>query len=58
LVAGERARLVRLGLPPPIADGQIAAVAAVNSLILVTRNVADFANFRNLDIENWFDPIP
>jgi tRNA(fMet)-specific endonuclease VapC len=53
--AGERSRLVALGLTPPFADGQIAAVAAVNGLVLVTRNVADFALFRGLYIENWFD---
>ena len=36
------------------ADGQIAAIAKVNNLILVTRNVADHANFQDLAIENWF----
>ncbi|MCX5963606.1 MAG: hypothetical protein NT070_10820 [Cyanobacteria bacterium] len=34
--AAERARLIPLGLPPSYADGQIAAIAAVNNLILVT----------------------
>lgn len=51
--AGERARLMRLGQPPSFADGQIAATAAVNDLILVTANTADFANFDSLLIENW-----
>ena len=51
--AGERARLMRLGQPPSFADGQIAAIAAVNDLILVTANTADFANFDSLLIENW-----
>src|SRR5438067_2161693 len=41
--AAERSRLVGLGQTPAFADGQIAAVAAVNHLILVTRNVSDFA---------------
>jgi tRNA(fMet)-specific endonuclease VapC len=56
--ARERSHWVTLGRTPPFADGQIAAVAAVNGLILVTRNVSDFAHFRNLSVENWFDPIP
>jgi tRNA(fMet)-specific endonuclease VapC len=52
--ASERARLIAIGQPPAFADGQIAAIAAVNDLILVTRNVSDFTNFQNLRIENWF----
>jgi tRNA(fMet)-specific endonuclease VapC len=52
----ERARLIPIGLTPSYADGQIAAVAAVNQLILVTRNVSDYQNFDELVIENWFDP--
>jgi tRNA(fMet)-specific endonuclease VapC len=54
--ARERARLIPIGLTPSYADGQIAAVAAVNQLILVTRNVSDYQNFDGLVIENWFDP--
>ena len=52
--AKERARLIPIGLTPSYADGQIAAIAKVNNLILVTRNVADYANFQDLHIENWF----
>jgi tRNA(fMet)-specific endonuclease VapC len=52
--AKERARLIPIGLTPSYADGQIAAIAKVNNLILVTRNVADYANFQELPIENWF----
>ena len=52
--ADERARLSAIGLTPPFADGQIAAVAAVNGLVLVTRNVADFQHFQGLTIENWY----
>jgi tRNA(fMet)-specific endonuclease VapC len=52
--AGERARLMVLGLTPSYVDGQIAAISKVNNLILVTRNVADYANFQDLQIENWF----
>ena len=53
--ASERARLERLGKPQSFVDGQIAAVAATNDLILVTRNVRDFANFKGLKVENWFE---
>ena len=52
--ARERARLRRLGKPPPFVDGQIASIAAVNDLVLVTRNVRDFSGFTSLDIESWF----
>jgi tRNA(fMet)-specific endonuclease VapC len=37
------------------ADGEIAAVSAVNKLTLVTRNTEDFESFENLMLENWFD---
>lgn len=50
----ERARLATSGKPAPRADGEIAAIAAVNELVLVTRNTADFANFSGLRLENWF----
>ena len=46
--AVERARLIPLGLSPSYADGQIAAIAAVNDLILVTRNISDFIHFDGL----------
>jgi tRNA(fMet)-specific endonuclease VapC len=49
----ERARLEGLGKPAPYVDGQIAAIAHVNELILVTVNVKDFARFRDLEVENW-----
>ena len=53
--AAERARLVSLGQTPPFADGQIAAIAQVNHLTLVTANTSDFSMFRELRVENWFD---
>jgi tRNA(fMet)-specific endonuclease VapC len=53
--ARERARLARLGKLPPFVDGQIAAIAAVNDLILVTRNVRDFSGFSSLEVESWFE---
>ena len=53
--ARERARLTAIGKTPAYADGQIAAIAQVNNLTLVTNNVADYSNFQNLKIENWLD---
>lgn len=54
--AVERSRLTRLGQTPAFADGQIAAIAAANGLTVVTRNVADYAHYCGLSIENWFEP--
>lgn len=51
--ARERARLVASGRTPPFVDGQIAAIARVNDLILVTANDADFAGFRGLTVRSW-----
>ena len=53
--AREQARLTAIGKTPAYADGQIAAIAQVNDLTLVTNNVADYSNFQNLKIENWLD---
>lgn len=52
--ARERARLAKTGKMPPFVDGQIAAVAAVNELTLVTRNVRDFAAFAGVSVDSWF----
>jgi tRNA(fMet)-specific endonuclease VapC len=51
--AHERARLAALGLTPAFADGQIAAVAMVHQLILVTFNTPDYAHFAGLVVEDW-----
>ena len=51
--ARERARLSAAGRTPPFVDGQIAAIAYVNDLVLVTANVTDFENFRGLRVQNW-----
>jgi tRNA(fMet)-specific endonuclease VapC len=51
--AGERARLAALGKPPAFVDGQIAAIAQVNGLTLVTANVADYAPFTGVTIVDW-----
>ncbi len=50
----EKARLQRIGKSPSYIDSQIAAVAKVNNLILVTRNTDDFKHFADLKLENWF----
>jgi tRNA(fMet)-specific endonuclease VapC len=49
----ERARLDSAGTPSPFVDGQIAAIAQVRGLILVTRNTSDFARYENLEVEDW-----
>ncbi len=49
----ERARLEGLGRPAPYVDGQMAAIAFANHLVLVTVDVKDFARFKGLEIENW-----
>ncbi len=51
--AQERARLMGQGRTPPFVDGQIAAIAKTNDLILVTANESDFSDFQDLKIENW-----
>lgn len=52
--ASERARLVAIGRTPAFEDGQIAAIAQVNNLILVTNNTSDYIDFQDLKIANWF----
>jgi len=49
----ERARLVAAGRTPPFVDGQIAAIAHANGLVLVTSNTGDFREFTDLRIESW-----
>ena len=51
--ARERARLSKRGRPPSAADGQIAAIAGANDLILITANVKDFRRFKDLVVEDW-----
>jgi tRNA(fMet)-specific endonuclease VapC len=51
--ARERARLARRCRAPSAADGQIAAIARVNDLVLVTANTRDFRRFEGLSIEDW-----
>lgn len=53
-LARERARLTLEGRRPAYADAQIAAVAATQHRVLVTRNTRDFHDFNDLRIEDWF----
>lgn len=54
-----RAALEREGLSTPFADGQIAAIAGTQDLIVVTRNASDFEPFEKMEggihVENWFE---
>ena len=49
----ERARLVAAGLTPPFVDGQIAAIARVHELVLITASKADFTPFRGIQVKSW-----
>lgn len=49
----ERARLSQAGKTPSFADAQIAATAVIHNLILVTNNLADYADFDGLQTEDW-----
>ena len=51
--ARERARLIATGRTPPFVDGQIAAIAHANGLVLVTSNTDDFRAFDGLRVESW-----
>ncbi len=51
--ATERARLAAQGKPPPFVDGQIAAIAKTNDLVLVTANTTDYVDFEDLSLVNW-----
>lgn len=51
--AVERARLTRIGKTPPFTDGQIAAIARVSDLILITFNTSDYEHFHGIQVEDW-----
>jgi len=53
-LAEERIKLKSKGITPAKYDSEIAAVAIVNELIIVTRNIEDFLIFDDLVVENWF----
>jgi tRNA(fMet)-specific endonuclease VapC len=54
----ERARLESIGQTPPFVDGQIAAIAKVHALTIVTTNDRDFGGFRGVVVENWSKAEP
>ena len=49
----ERARLSGAGQTPPFVDGQIAAIAYINGLTLVTANTSHFRRFKGLRVQSW-----
>ena len=51
--ASEQARLTASGTTPSFVDGQIAAIARVHALVLVTANVRHYEGFEGLTIEDW-----
>ena len=51
----QRARLSSAGKTPPFPDGQIAAIAAVDDLILITFKTPDYEHFQEIQIEDWRD---
>ena len=53
-LAEERVRLKEEGITPAKYDSEIAAVAYVNQLTVVTRNERDFSCFVNVRVDNWF----
>ena len=46
-------RLTVAGRMPPFVDGQIAAIAYTNGLILATFNIDDFRGFKGPTVESW-----
>ena len=51
--ASERARLSADGTTSPFVDGQIAAIAQVNGLTVITSNTSDFRVFQGLRVQSW-----
>ena len=49
----ERARLEEGGRTPPFVDGQIAAIARTQGLVLITAKAKDFQWFEGLETEDW-----
>lgn len=49
----ERARLERKGIAVPFVDGQIASIAHVNELAVVTLNTKHFKRFDGIAVQDW-----
>lgn len=52
--ADERARLEATGQVRSFVDGQIAAIATTQNLVLISRNLTDFQGYRGLRVESWW----
>lgn len=48
-----RSQLNKKGTPIGVYDLQIASIALVHDLILVTHNISEFSRLDNLKYENW-----
>jgi tRNA(fMet)-specific endonuclease VapC len=51
--ATESARLVASGKKPSFAAGQIAAIAYINDLVLVTADRTAFKGFKGIKVQSW-----
>jgi tRNA(fMet)-specific endonuclease VapC len=51
--ARERVRLEATGKVTPFIDGQIAAIASTQNLVLVTSNTRHFVAFQDLEMADW-----
>ena len=51
--ARERVRLEASGKATPFIDGQIAAIACTQNLVLVTSNTRHFVAFHDLEVADW-----
>jgi len=51
--ARERARLTRAGTPPSFVDGQIAAIARIHDLEIVTTNGKRYEVFEGIRVRDW-----
>jgi tRNA(fMet)-specific endonuclease VapC len=51
--AAERTRLTSIGRTPSFADGQIAAIARINQLIVITINRTDYTDYQGVRVEDW-----
>ena len=51
--ARERVRLEATGKVTPFIDGQIAAIASTQNLVLVTSNTRHFVAFQDLEVTDW-----
>jgi len=53
--AQEKARLTLLGKPTGEFDLLIGCTAVAKKMVMVTENVDDFENIKDIEIENWID---